>query len=237
MQVVIPSRGRAGTLADKALRLFPNALVCVGESERDDYYKVSKNLLIHPDNIEGIGPLRQWILDNVKDEVVLQVDDDVYKFSTLTGFTQIQIKSLSAMMRIVANTANCAADAGASVFGFNQTWDVRKYRPYKPILLSSWAGGVIGFVGRKHRFDMNLLLRADIDFCLTCLLKDRITWVENRFSFIHKRFVGSGGNNSLRSAERHEAEIEYLKKKWGGYLKFAAAKGTIRMNPDVDRNC
>ena len=69
--------------------------------------------------------------------------------------------------RVVENAATIARGIGTAFFGFNQaSGDVRKFRPYKPFLLNSWAGGVVGIVGREIRYDTSLLLRADIDFAL-----------------------------------------------------------------------
>jgi hypothetical protein len=35
VKIIIPTRGRAGTIRDKALRLFPDATLCIGEHEVD----------------------------------------------------------------------------------------------------------------------------------------------------------------------------------------------------------
>ena len=64
MQFVIPSRGRADVIGQKALRIFPDAVMCVGDNEVEAYSKVTQNLLVHPAGVVGIGPLRQWILDH-----------------------------------------------------------------------------------------------------------------------------------------------------------------------------
>lgn len=235
MKIVIPSKGRAGILYERAFKLFPEALVCVGESDVADYSKVTKNLLVHPDDVTGIGPLRQWILDNVEDEIVVQVDDDVHSLYSLTGFSKKTLDTPRIAARVIATTALCAQDSGARVFGFNQTWDVRKFMPFKPFLLNSWTGGVIGVIGKSLRFDTFLKLRADIDFCLQSLMKDRFVWIENRYSFVHKRWAGSGGNASNRSEARHKEEIEYLQRKWGKYLKVQDTKTTTRLVMQVPR--
>lgn len=235
MKIIIPSRGRAGVLRDGALSLFPNATVCVSKSDEKDYASVCDDLLVHPDNVEGIGPLRQWILDNVKDEIVVQVDDDCHSVYSICGLTKRDIKDPAMIERIVAVTAQCAKDAKCRVFGFNQAWDVRKFRPYKPFALNTWMGGVVGVIGRQLRYDTSLKLRADIDFCLQSLLKDRITWQDQRYSFVHKRWTGQGGNNTMRSEERHQLEMDYLKKKWGGYISFEETKTAIRIVMKVDR--
>ena len=39
----------------KSLRLFPDALLCVGEDEAEAYGKLSQNLLVHPASVVGIG--------------------------------------------------------------------------------------------------------------------------------------------------------------------------------------
>ena len=57
MRSFIPSRNRSGIIGDKALRLFPDATLCVGDDEVDAYAKVSGNLLVHPADVVGIGPL------------------------------------------------------------------------------------------------------------------------------------------------------------------------------------
>jgi hypothetical protein len=64
---------------------------------------------------------------------------------------------------------------------------------------------------------------------------DRIVLVDGRYSFIHTRFAGSGGNARQRSSERHAREMAYLKRKWGPYLDVVQAKGTTRLVVRVSR--
>lgn len=237
MKVVIPSKNRADTIEEGALHLFPDAIVCVAESERDDYLKVvpANQLLLHSDDVTGIAPIRQWILDNVDDEVVVQCDDDVSEVISLIGMTTRKIKDVDSIKAIVMQAAECASDAGCSVFGFNQSWDVRKFNFLKPFKNCLWVGGLIGIVGRRIKYDTSLKLRADIDFCLQSLLVDRIIWQDSRFAFVHKRWKGKGGNSTNRSAERHKAEIDYLKRKWGKYLQIEELENDFRLRINVDR--
>jgi hypothetical protein len=238
MRVVIPSRGRAETLHKKALALFPDATVCVGESEADSYVKAgvpSDQIVTHPDSVVGIGPLRQWILNAFDDRYLLQVDDDVKAVKCLAHLHLRTVTDPLSVRRIVVNAAHCADDIGASVFGFNQAWDVRKFQPFTPFKINSWAGGVVGFVGRKHKYDTKLLLRADIDFWLRCLLEDRVTWLDDRFSFVHSRFTGAGGNAANRSDERTKLEIDRILKRWKKHLALSSGKGTLRLVVRVQR--
>ena len=235
MKIVIPSKGRANTLAGKALKLFPDALVCVGEREVEPYRKVSPNLLVHPDSVTGIGPIRQWILDHVADPCVVQVDDDVTHVYSQVGFHKRRIEDPDTARAIVERLAILAQDAGARVFGFQQAARPLSYANFRPFSLNTWVGGIVGIIGRELRYDTSLLLRADIDFCLQSLMRDRFVLVDGRYSFIHTRFAGKGGNATHRSAERHAREIAYLKRKWGPFLEEVQAKGTTRLVLKVRR--
>jgi len=229
MKIIIPSKNRADVVGDKALRLFPDATLCVGDDEVDAYSRVSDRLLVHPANVVGIGPLRQWVLDHVDDPCVVMVDDDVTHVYSQVGFHKRRIEDADTARAIVERLAILAGDAGARVFGFQQAARPFTYANFRPFSVNTWVGGVIGIIGRELRFDTSLLLRADIDYCLQSLLRDRIVLVDGRYSFIHTRFAGGGGNAANRSSERHEREIAYLRRKWGPYLDVVQAKGTTRL--------
>ena len=235
MKLVIPSKGRAATLQEKALRLFPDALVCVGDDEVEAYGKITDRLLVHPVTVVGIGPLRQWVLDHVEDPCVVMVDDDVTHVYSQVGFHKRRIEDADTARALVERLAILAQDAGARVFGFQQAARPLTYANFRPFSLNTWVGGLVGIVGRELRYDPALLLRADIDFCLQSLMRDRFVLVDGRYSFIHTRFAGKGGNAGNRSAERHAREIAHLKRKWGPCLEEVQAKGTTRLVVKVRR--
>jgi hypothetical protein len=53
---------------------------------------------------------------------------------------------------------------------------------------------------------------------------DRIVYVDARYYWIHKRFAGHGGNNTLRTITRHNQEIDLICNRWGRYLSVKQAK-------------
>jgi hypothetical protein len=236
-KVVIPSRQRSRLIARKALRLFPNATVCVGESEAKEYARTCPGVEIvtHPDSVVGIGPMRQWVLDHFQDERLCFVDDDVHALYALVGLHKRDVTDPADIQRAVDMTAQCAADAKTGVFGFNQAWDVRKFRPHVPFMLNAWVGGVIGVVGREIRYDTSLLMRADIDFCLQALMRFRVVWQDARLSFVHDRSGVTGGNAVVRSKRREDRELKYLKEKWGRYLEYRQVQTTLRLMIHVQR--
>jgi len=233
---VIPSRKRVQACTH-ALKLFPQATVCVDEAEAADYAPLCAaagvELLLHPSEVAGIGPLRQWILDNVADETVFMVDDDVGFLGVVAGrgTRRAQLREPDAIAQVVANAAHCAQVLGTPVFGFSQNGaDVRKFRPQDPFVLATWVGGGIGIIGRELRYDTELRLRADIDFCLQALLKYRCVYMDNRFALVHQRFNNTGGNAHQRSGERNAHELAYLRQKWGKWLQIRQAKSTTLLS-------
>lgn len=237
MRVIIPSRKRVEECR-QALKLFPGATVCVAEGEWADYEGLGVELLAHPDQVAGIGPLRQWILDHVTDETVVMVDDDVYEVRVVAGQVTKShvIRNPAAIRQILENTERLAKGFGTPIFGFDQSGgDVRKFRPHDPFGLNSWAGGVIGIIGRDLRYDTSLLMRADIDFCLKVLLKYRVVAIDRRFAFVHRRFTNPGGNDHMRSSSRNELEIERLQARWGRWIGVQQVKTTTRLKVRVRR--
>jgi hypothetical protein len=237
LAIICISRRRAATLPHATLRLFPEATVCVAKSERADYAKVTSRLLLHPDEVTGLGPLKSWVIATVskKSRVTFIVADDLSKCYSLAGALAQQVWDPEVLVQLVANTAACAAAAGARIFGFNQAWDVRKYRPMSPFVLASWVGGAMGFVGDDVRYDSRLLLRADVDACLDSLLRHRIIWQDTRYAFEQKRWAGGGGNAPHRSAAQHERELALLRQKWQGHLSVRQTKAAVRLIIHVDR--
>lgn len=227
LALVCMSRRRADTLPSQSLRLFPTATICVGEDERDDYQKLAKPLLLHPPEVTGVGPVRQWILDNVPSKVVIMVPDDVTMAYGLTFTYATKLTDTDAIWQLLLNTVECAAAAGAGVAGFNQAWDVRKYTPLTPFALNGWVDGPMVVLSRECRFDPILKLHPDIDFCLQHLMRFRMLWQDKRFAFAHDRWKQRGGNAVSRTRQAHDAEFDYLKGKWGAHLDVHWQKSTF----------
>jgi len=231
MKFIVISKGRANSVYGKTLRLVPDALVCVAESEAKDYRKAlpAFKIITHPDDVVGIGPLRNWVTTNVSDGTCIMLDDDISCVYDQSQLRKIRIEDPQHCMAILERTAIVAQEAKVRLFGYTQMARPLAYKPFEPISLSTWMGGVVGVNGKDPIWDESLLLRADIDACLRSIMKDRIVLVDSRYCWIHARFEGKGGNNTLRSSARHQAEIGRLLLRWGRYLKVKKEKGTTRL--------
>ena len=141
--MVMPSRSRV-QLAKRAAVLFSKCpyTICVAESEKEVYVLGGcGNVTTHPDDISGVGKIRQWVLDNFSENVIVMADDDVSHAWCSMYRSGFAITEPTAVFEILANAANVTLDLGLHVFGFSQSWDVRKYNATKPLNLCGWVGG------------------------------------------------------------------------------------------------
>lgn len=235
MEIVIPSRRRAATIRRHSLRLFPHAIVLVDERERDDYAPVAPRLITHP-SLPTLGRIRQYALDTINDEVLIMADDDV-TCCTYTGAERTTTtRDPERIASILEVTAQCAMDAGCSLFGFNQTAGHRgKANLLRPFLLSSWVGTVIGFIGRSLRYDPRISNHDDIDICVSALLRDRIIWQDNLHGFVHDNGTGTGGLSSHRRDEEVKAARDYLLRKWGSAIKMKTSRTRTGLALNISR--
>lgn len=236
LQVVIPSRRRVESCAH-TVKLFKNPIVCVAEEEMDDYAGVGAELVSHPNDVSGLGPLRQWILDHFPQRLIFQCNDDVKSLYCVVGFRPRKIVDPEAIERIILNSANICTDLGISCFSFSPFQDdVRKFRPQKPFSVTRLEGAMLGIIDRKVRYDPNVRQFDDVDLSLECCLKERFVWQDSRFAADHNFITKSGGNTVSRGLENTKRELQYMKKKWGPYLGVGYSKETISLKVKVQRN-
>lgn len=214
---------------------MPFATLLVPTDEVELYRHTGLPIETVPPEIRGLGPLRNWVLDNYQEHTVVMVDDDITNLWCTCRESGYSVKDPEAIEQLLRNTAQLAMDLGSSCFGYQQAWDVRKYRASQPFSFNSWVGGVIGVIGRKHRFMENQKFKVDIDFCLEVLRHDRIVLRDNRYSFVQTRNTNKGGNSVYRTQEAVEREFQRLKNKWGKYIKVRFTKSGETTTIHVDR--
>lgn len=231
LRIVILSRSRVKTITTH--KLLPDWVEVVVPQGQKEAYKaqIPNDIITTPDDIIGLGRLRNWCLDAFSEETVIMIDDDITHAYALTQKKARNLRP-NELAEVLINTAVMAKDADCAVFGFNQT-DIRKYSGCEPFKLCTWVGGIIGVIGRGHRFKDDKF-KVDIDFCLQSLLAERIIWVDNRYYFLQKRDNNLGGNSEFRTAEGFRASVDSLKAKWGKYINVNEKAGSsqieIRLN-------
>lgn len=230
---VILSRGRSETIT--TTDLLPKYVdVIVPESEKEEYSnKIQNNIITVQDEIEGLGNLRNWVLDKFSENCIIMFDDDLTSMYCLTGTKTRSIKDPEEIMQTVINTAVMAMDMGVHCFGFAQT-DIRKYKGTEPFNLATWVGGVIGVIGRKYKFRSDYF-KVDIDYCLQNLLADRIIFQNTMYTFPQKRDFNTGGNSKFRTEKKVKESVDSLKEKWQDYIDIKEFKNQFKIRIKVSR--
>jgi hypothetical protein len=223
MRIVLPSRRRVAWCRE-SLKLWPTATVCVGEEEAADYRALGCEVVTHPDNIVGLGRLRQWIIEHFTERCIIQVNDDIRGLWCVVGKRSRVITDPPSIWQILLNSATIAEGLGISCFAYSRFGgDVRMFEATKPFSVKLLDCSLFGMIDRNYRFDPNVSQCDDVDLTLQCLLKERIVWTDVRFAPVRLSNGGfsdkmeMGGNAVSRGVEQTKREVEYLQKKWGAY--------------------
>jgi len=188
-----------------------------------------------PDALHGIARVRNWIIDRFEDECVFMADDDLLALHARTHEMNRVIQDPEIIEQILDNTYLCARDAGARVWGFGTSGKPLDYRANKPFQLHLWVNQAWGLIGREVRFDEHQRVKEDADLCLASLLRHRIIWQDNRYYWVAKRRTNRGGLTAERTMAKEQADMAYLKRKWGKYIGFVNRKGVVGISFRVPR--
>ena len=233
IRILILSRGRSDKV--HTVKLLPDYVeLLVPDDEKELYEKNYANpILTIPSSIHGLGRVRNWVLENFKENIVIMIDDDIKTVYCLTEEHARAIKDPEELMQILINTAVMADDLGVHCFGYSQT-DIRKFSGCDPFSLKGWVGCIIGVIGRKHRFRDDKY-KVDIDYCMKNLLVDRILWIDQRYYCIQNRDNNTGGNSIYRSQEEFEKSVDTLVETWSPFLKVKKNASQISISINVKR--
>lgn len=167
------------------------------------------------------------------------IDDDIEQVCRVDSVHKVVYDDPADVYALLYQTAQCAYDAGAPFFSWNQQLgDVRKYQPAEPFSLNKWCGTVVGcidFTGKGHRLFCNNKCKIDLDYSLEALLHERITWVDQRIAFICGRDKNKGGTQVFKTQKMVDEEIAMLKNKWGNLISFKPNKGNYSCGLNVKR--
>jgi hypothetical protein len=250
IQVVIPSRRRSD-IVGKAAKLFHDPIVCVDESEVAEYKRKVPHLKIlpHPSEVNVLQRIRQWILDNVKADVIFMCDDDVHNVYSMVGYRVRPIENLNDIERIIYNAAMNCRDAGTILFFFAHTRNPVEFRTQAPFrFVSPPVGCAMGYW--REEFNRNIrhdpgIQHAGLDAALRIMAgKYRVIWCDTRFCFQPRtHLTATGGLAGLRTAEGIAKDDALLQKRFGNAVRiehYKRARGrigtkTIHIRLNVER--
>jgi hypothetical protein len=221
---VIPTYKRVGKIT--TLNLFPNATLCVNKEEYEAYKEFYPTCpIIHtPEGMYGLTPKLNYILKYCEENNInrmLKVDDDFKQMrSCLDGYSNV-ITDSDYISEVIERLFIMCEDSGTTLFTFDPTFDIRRYRLNDPFsLFSSIKIGIYGLIiGDGFRFDERFVLKQDMDMAMRTAWKHKFFIVENRYSFAYSLTMSTiGGCAEYRNQQREQEMINLLTQKYGRTL-------------------
>ena len=229
--IYVPSYRRYDQI--KTLHVLNDCTYVVRKSEEEMYRKagVEKLLAVPDKEIDSFPKVRQWIIDNSPEEVVVEVDDDLSRFSYANKTNMVVIKDKDQIDAELERVAQMISDLGIGMAALSMTDDVRKYS--REFRFKGTIGLVVWFnkeALKKSRYDEKIRLKADMDFQLQELLNNRIILVPDylRCKAIYDK--NAGGNSVNKESRTVYDAVEYLKSKWGGYYSHDFKRNISKVN-------
>jgi hypothetical protein len=211
--LAVPTRDRSATL--KKLTdtwLTDYHLFYSGEGYDDIEFNCVDRIKV-PRNIGGLSPTRNFVLDRLKQKVVIMFDDDITAFRWVHGSKSIRLDQEQIKLMIMDLVVH-ALDQNVGMFGISNV-DLRKSSPLIPFATRQAITTVIGVVGRQVRFDERQSLKDDHDFAMEGLKIYRTIHRDNRYMFQNDTDKLPGGSMEFRTQERRLTEVQNLIDWWG----------------------
>ena len=235
IKIVIPSHKRADSVL--TLKLVPSAILCVAESQKDEYRRCNPNteIVTHPDSVIGLVPKRNWMVGHFGE--LFMLDDDLTTFKKLyvdKGEGQI-VKDKAFILEKIEFLYQMAAMLGVHLFGFANKCTPIQYDGFKWFSLSQpVTGRAYGVIGNENtKWDENFTLKED--FMISCAIKyrERKILTDNRFCFEQKAtMVNGGGLAAIRSQQSERENVMRLRQYYGEcvQMKGSGTNGKNRVN-------
>jgi hypothetical protein len=221
LKIVIPSHKRAGKVLTKSV--VPSAIICVEKSQEQEYKMKNpdQEIVTHPDSVIGLLAKRNWIYR--KFGSVFMLDDDIAEFRRLyipqeESNAKANRVDEKTTLEIIRETAYCAKDAGAYMFGFNTVFNPMLYKAQNPIELTGFVNGCAMGVLEGSNLYWNENIRCNCDYWISLLnaFHHRLIFKDVRFSFVQKdTFTGAGGQAEFRNIEQEQADFQILQRYFG----------------------
>lgn len=238
LTIVIPSHGRPGRV--DTLKLVPDGVVCVEESQADAYRQAYPNARIeaHPDSVIGMGAKRQWMYERFGS--IFMLDDDMLQMVNLSiqpGQGETSRVSPELIVPLIHRAAENCREAGAYLFGFNEFPNPLVFSPQQPFTLTGMiAGGATGLLAGSGLWFRTGYLQEDCWIVLLNAYTHRKAWIDLRYSFT-TRPVGRnpGGLGTQRTMAAEKAALEMLQRTFGpSVVRPKSGKNIVMSGAEMD---
>jgi hypothetical protein len=222
-KIIIPSHKRADRVFSS--KLVHNAIICVEQSQLNLYreYNPDNEIVCHPDNIKGLVPKRNWMLNHFGD--LFMIDDDVNYFHRV--YQNIgepaKINSASEITEKIYQLYDLAKLLEVPLFGFTKNPRPEHYNEFKPFWFSQMITGCAYGVIKKPFVKWNEDIKLKEDFYISCIVKFhyRKILVDTRYNFTQlDTFKNPGGLSDIRNHDEELRSILMIKKHFGDTIRF-----------------
>lgn len=219
MGVYVPSYKRSGDI--RTYNVLNDCTYVVRESEAEAYREAGvEKILAAPDaEINSLPKVRQWIIDNTPEDVVVQIDDDITGFSYVNKNNLVRIEDKDVVDAEFERIGQILSDLRLGFASIRMQENVIKYN--EEFRFQSTIGLICWFnkSALKGRYDEKIRFKADIDFQLQELLYNRIIIVPEYFRARAIYDKNEGGNSVDKNTKTINGTVEYMKTKWGKYYE------------------
>lgn len=185
----------------------------VRESEEAAYREagITKILTAPDEEINSLAKVRQWIIDNTPEDIVIQCDDDISRMIYKGKNNKVEIADKDVIDMEFERVAQILSDLRLGFASCTMTGDVRKFNA--EFLFKGITGGICWFNKEclKSRFDNMTYIKEDTDFVLQELLQNRIIIIPDYFGMQNEYDKNAGGNNENKNSRALNQTVEYMK--------------------------
>ena len=227
--VICMSYQRAGEA--KAVHAIRPLILCVTASEEAAYREAYPNheLLVHPDEIRGYCPTKQWIWDRF-DYRVFTMDDDISEMRRVYDPDQKPHMTADEGYDAIQATGAMAEDIGAKLWGLANYTMSYAYDVFQPFRMVGYVNGMSH--GVLPGLDIRLpndphFFGSDYYVSALNAYKHRYMWIDTRYGFYQtKTFRNPGGLSEFRTLDREEASFNELQRLFGpDVIKLKGKRG------------
>ena len=228
--VYVPSYKRSDRIL--TWHVLNDCTYVVRESEEEAYRAagITKILTAPDEEINSLAKVRQWIIDNTPEDIVIQCDDDISKMIYKGKNNKVEIEDKDIIDMEFERVAQILSDLRLGFASCTMTGDVRKFNA--EFLFKGITGGICWFNKEclKSRFDNMTYIKEDTDFVLQELLSNRIIIIPDYFGMQNQYDKNAGGNNVGKTSRALNQTVAYMKQKWGKYYDHNFKTNQSRIN-------
>lgn len=209
-----------------------NHCTYVVRASEEQLYKDSGilNVLAVPDqDIDSLPKTRQWIIDNTPEDIVVQIDDDIERFSFVNKNNYEAISDKDIVDIELLRIAQIMSDLKLGFASIQMQENVLKYscefKFFSTIGLVCWYNKS----DLKGHYDPLVTTKADMDFELQELFHNRIILIPSYLRVKAKYDKNKGGNNTAKTSVKVQQNVDYLKRKWGKHFDHNFKNNTSRV--------